>query len=138
MKIFFQALIITTMTLCSLNVHAASKLKTALEEKDTSVNGPVFYQLPEMVVNIRSLGKATRILKIKLNLELDSTDDITIVDKIKPRMINDFQVYLRHLYPDDFDGDQMTFLKDQLLVRANYTASPIKFKDVLFRGLLIQ
>ncbi len=100
--------------------------------------GPFFYELPEMVVNLQSTKRATRVLKIRLNLELDSEHDMEIVDKIKPRMLNEFQIYLRHLYADDINGRGIVTLKKELLARANYAAKPIKFKDVLFRGILVQ
>jgi flagellar FliL protein len=129
MRIIFQFLTAVAV-LWNVNAYASSEAEI--------VEGPVFYELPEMVVNLKSDGKAHKILKIKLNLELDSTDDLVIVEKIKPRMINEFQVYLRHLYADDFYGRQIEILKEELLTRANYAARPIKFKEVLFRGLLVQ
>jgi flagellar FliL protein len=101
-------------------------------------DGPYFYQLPEMVVNLRSDGRSLKILKIKLNLEVDSMRDFNFLEKIQPRVISEFQTYLRHLYADDFNGTNIDLLKSELLSRANYVAKPIKFRDVLFRSLLVQ
>lgn len=131
MKNLFK-IVAVVATLWSVNTYASSDDGEVIDE------GPVFYQLPEMVVNLQSDGRATKVLKIKLNLELDSNDDLVIIEKIQPRMINEFQVYLRHLYPDDFYGNQINLLKDELLTRANYAARPIKFKEVLLRGLIVQ
>lgn len=130
---FLKMVLVLVCGLMAWNPNVANA-----KEDEEAFEGPIFYEFPEMIVNLRSSGRAVKVLKIRLNLEMDSEEDIAIVDKIKPRMMNEFQLYLRHLYPEDLNGNRIKTLKEELLARANLAARPIKFKDVLFRGLLVQ
>ena len=56
-----------------------------------------------------------------------------------PRVIDNFQTYLRELRLDDLKGSAgMYRLREELLVRVNAAAAPAKIKDVLFKEMLVQ
>ncbi|MFX9073467.1 flagellar basal body-associated FliL family protein, partial [Acinetobacter baumannii] len=56
-----------------------------------------------------------------------------------PRIIDNFQVYLRELRLDDLKGSAgMYRLREELLLRVNMAAQPVKIKDVLFKEMLVQ
>jgi flagellar FliL protein len=55
----------------------------------------VFYDLPEILVNLNSAGRKQNFLKIRVSLELESPLDQPKVDAVMPRIIDNFQVYLR-------------------------------------------
>jgi flagellar FliL protein len=56
-----------------------------------------------------------------------------------PKIVDQFQVYLRELRASDMQGmDSIYRLREALLTRANAETSPIKIHDVLFRDILIQ
>jgi len=56
-----------------------------------------------------------------------------------PRIIDNFQVYLRELRIDDLKGSAgMYRLREELLTRVNAAAQPAKINAVLFKEMLIQ
>ncbi len=110
------------------------------EESDVS-RKVVFYDLPEMLVNMNTdtNSKKKTFLKIRVALELDSEEAAKAIEAILPRVIDNFQIYLRELRLDDLKGSAgILRLKEELLYRLNTTARPIKVRDVLFKELLIQ
>lgn len=98
-----------------------------------------FYDLPEMLVNLNSTGRRPSFLKIQVSLEIDNGADVTYLQKLNPRIIDTFQVYLRELRIDDLRGSAGIYrLREELLARVNATVQPIKVKDVLFKEMLVQ
>ena len=58
---------------------------------------------------------------------------------VMPRVVDGFQVYLRELRPEDFQGSAgMFLLRQELLRRVNLAARPVKVTDVLFREVIVQ
>jgi len=56
-----------------------------------------------------------------------------------PRILDNFQVYLRELRLDDLKGSAgMYRLREELLLRVNAAVQPVQVKDVLFREMLVQ
>ena len=99
----------------------------------------VFYELPEMLVNLNSGGKQTNYLRIRIALELESADATAKVEAVLPRVIDHFQVYLRELRIEDLNGSAgMVRLKEELLTRVNAATQGAKVNDVLFKEMLIQ
>lgn len=98
-----------------------------------------FYEVPEILVNLSSTGSANRYLKLKLNLEMSSEADMTSVERLMPRIVNDFQLYLRQLRVEDLQGASGVYrLREALLLRANQAAQPLQINDVLFKEILVQ
>jgi flagellar FliL protein len=99
----------------------------------------VFFPLEEIVVNIGSGGRDSSFLKVRINLELESPDDIPKIETVLPRIMDKFQVYLRELRLEDLKGAAgMYRLREELLSRVNNAAAPTKVNDVLFKEMLIQ
>ncbi len=99
----------------------------------------VFHDLPDMLVNIQGGGRQQSYLKLKVSLEIDDPTAIPKLDQLMPRIIDNFQVYLRELRPEDLAGSSgMYRLKEELLFRINAAVHPVKIKDVLFKEMLVQ
>jgi len=99
----------------------------------------VFFPLEELVVNLNTGGRKSTFLKIRVRLELASADDIPRVQSVMPRIMDNFQVYLRELRIEDLKGSAgMYRLREELLVRVNAAAAPAKVRDVLFKEMLVQ
>ncbi len=99
----------------------------------------VFYELPEMLVNINTEGRKSTFLKIKVALELEDEADIPKIEAVMPRVIDGFQVYLRELRIEDLKGSAgMYRLREELLTRVSAAVAPVKVKDVLFKEMLVQ
>ncbi|WP_288900615.1 flagellar basal body-associated FliL family protein [uncultured Sneathiella sp.] len=99
----------------------------------------VFYDLPEMLVNLNSGNSSSSFLKLGVSLELADEASIPDLELLIPRIIDNFQVYLRELRKEDLNGSQGVFrLKEELLMRINSSAAPVKVNDVLFKEMLVQ
>lgn len=99
----------------------------------------VFYNLPELLVNLNGQGRRSSFLKISLSLELDDANDIARVEAVLPRIVDAFQTYLREMRPEDLRGSAGLYrLREELLARVNNSAQPARVNDVLFKEMLIQ
>ena len=109
------------------------------EAKPVEAEDLVFYDLPEILVNLNTAGRKSSYLKIKVSLELEDPDAVPLLDARMPRIIDNFQVYLRELRIDDLQGSEGMFrLKEELLSRVNTAVKPVKVADVLFKEMLVQ
>jgi len=109
------------------------------DPKKAAAAKAVFYELPEMLVNLNSGGKQTNYLRIRIALELESAEATGKIEAVLPRVVDHFQVYLRELRIEDLNGSAgMVRLKEELLTRVNAAAQGAKVNDVLFKEMLIQ
>jgi flagellar FliL protein len=70
---------------------------------------------------------------------LESEEDILRITEIMPRIIDNFQVYLRELRVEDLKGSAgMYRLREELLTRVSAAAHPIRVNDILFKEMLVQ
>jgi flagellar FliL protein len=108
-------------------------------EGEAPAGAAVFYDLPEMMVNLNSSGRKPNFLKIKVALDVPSPEDIPKLEAVLPRVIDSFQVYLRELRIDDLKGSAgMYRLREELLTRVNAAIAPTKINAVLFKEMLVQ
>lgn len=100
--------------------------------------GPAFLKVPDLIVNLNSEGQP-RYLRLSVQLELANEADMKAVEAVLPRVIDQFQTYLRELRVQDLRGSKgMYRLQMELLSRVNAAAAPTEVKDVLFQEILIQ
>ncbi len=100
---------------------------------------PVFFDMDEMLVNLASTGAKPNYLKLKLSLELSSADDQKKLEEVLPRIVDQFQVYLRGVRVDDLQGSEgLQRLREELLMRARMAGKPVKIRDVLFKTVQVQ
>lgn len=98
----------------------------------------VFYDLPEMTVNLATDGRSTY-LKVRIALEVENRGMIEQIQPFLPRILDAFQIYLRELRPADLEGSAGLFrLKEELLRRINLSVYPAKVEGVLFKEILVQ
>jgi flagellar FliL protein len=99
----------------------------------------VFYDLPELLVNLNGAGRKASFLKMSISLELENQVDVARLQAVMPRIIDNFQVYLRELRIEDLKGSAGIYrLREELLLRVNAAAAPAKIDDVLFKEMLVQ
>jgi flagellar FliL protein len=112
---------------------------SAEDEKKAADAKAVFYELPEMLVNLNSGGKQTNYLRIRVALELENVEQVAKLEAVLPRIVDYFQVYLRELRLEDLNGSAgMVRLKEELLTRVSAAAQGAKVNDVLFKEMLVQ
>lgn len=110
------------------------------EEKEVVEAGPTtYYELPQMLVNLNNTGRKSNFLKIVVSLEVSGEDAPHVLDEALPRIVDNFQVYLRELRVEDLRGSAGVYrLREELLFRVNAAVEEIKVTDVLFKEMLVQ
>lgn len=100
---------------------------------------PVFYDMPEFLVNISTGSGPTRYLKMRVSLEIPSAEILEDIELLMPRVVDGFQVYLRELRPEDLEGSAaIVRMKEELLRRLNLAVEPHEVRDVLFKEVIVQ
>ncbi len=109
------------------------------DEQIISTGEVVFYDLQELLVNLNTGGRKSSFLKIRISLELEKAEDIPRIENVMPRIVDNFQTYLRELRIEDLKGSAgMYRLREELLARVRTAAAPAKINDVLFKEMLVQ
>ncbi|MDB5490856.1 MAG: flagellar basal body-associated FliL family protein [Micavibrio sp.] len=99
----------------------------------------VFLEIPNMLVNLSGPDDQPRYLRLKVQLEMGNDADLAAVKAVLPRVVDQFQTYLRELRIKDLRGSAGIYrLQMELLSRVNAAAYPTEVKDVLFQEILIQ
>ena len=102
-------------------------------------NSLVYYDLPDILVNLNTPDRRPSFLSISVSLELMSEEDVASVEHVMPRIIDNFQIYLRELQNDDLRGSAGLYrLREELLRRVNGAVGEVHVRDVLFREMLVQ
>ena len=123
--------------------HASEEKKDAKPDAHGAAPaGPadLYFKVPDLVVNLNNTGRSSpSFLKISILIELVHPEDLPAIEKIMPRIVDNFQVYLRELRLADLRGTSgIDRLREELLLRVGIAARPVQVKDVLFREMLIQ
>lgn len=106
---------------------------------DHGEGGGLFLEIPTILVNLSADDGTPRYLRLTVQLELHSSADYGAVEAVIPRVIDQFQTYLRELRVKDLRGSAGIYrLQMELLWRVNQASAPVKVKDVLFQEILIQ
>lgn len=120
-------------------IHSILGTEPESEIVDEAPEEVMFYDLPEMLVNLRAGGRQANFLKLRIALELKKTESIEALEELLPRVIDNFQVYMRELRIEDLDGSAGMFrIKEELLSRVNTAVYPIEVNDILFKEMLVQ
>jgi flagellar FliL protein len=108
------------------------------EEEKPKIAEPVFYDLPDFLVNL-SGPPPQHFLKMKVSLQVVDKEAATRLDAELPRVLDGFQVYLRELRPEDLDGSAgMLRIKEELLRRISLAIQPPIVSDILFKEVIVQ
>jgi flagellar FliL protein len=100
---------------------------------------PVYYELPEFLVNLTAAPGKVSFLKMSVTLELRDQASVAIVEASKPRIIDAFNTYLREVRPTDLAGSAGIFrLRGELMARINRTVEEGLVKDILFSQIIVQ
>jgi len=98
-----------------------------------------FLDIPNIIVNIQTPDTTAAYLKLSVSLELDKMEDKAAIEPVMPRIIDQFQGYLRELRVEDIRGSAGVMrLKEELLRRVNLAAAPTPVRDVLLKEMIVQ
>lgn len=108
-------------------------------EKPIEIQNFVYFDLPEIIVNLASSNRKNTFMKISISLQIEKEEEKAQLEKVTPRVVDKFQVYLRGLQVEDLQGSSGMFrLREELLARVNVVTAPVKIHDVLFKEILVQ
>ncbi|MDH5722220.1 MAG: flagellar basal body-associated FliL family protein [Alphaproteobacteria bacterium] len=102
--------------------------------------GSGFIAVPTMIVNlVDEDGETPRYLRLTVQLELQDPEEAVAIEAVIPRVVDQFQTFLRELRVRDLRGSAGIYrLQMELLRRVNQAAYPVEVKDILFQEILIQ
>ena len=101
--------------------------------------GARFLEIPDIIVNLNTPDGQPRYLRLSVQLEMKNQSDLNAVKAVMPRVVDQFQTYLRELRVRDLRGTAGIYrLQIELLARVNAAAYPVEVQDVLFQEILIQ
>jgi len=120
------------------SLFGPSQEELAAEQQQADSLGH-FFELEEMLVSMGRAGRKSSFLKLRISLELEKKEDEQRIKAVMPRIVDNFQVFLRGLRIEELQGSHGLYrVKEELLVRVNAAANPVKVKDVLFKEMLVQ
>ncbi|MCT8972828.1 flagellar basal body-associated FliL family protein [Microbaculum marinisediminis] len=100
---------------------------------------PVFFELPEMTVNLSSVDQRPQFLRVQIALEMKDRETKEAVEQVLPRVLDAFQVYLRELRSTDLQGSAGIYrLKEELVRRVNLAIHPAEIDNVVFKEIIVQ
>jgi flagellar FliL protein len=98
-----------------------------------------FFDMPDIVVNVQSADSTPAYLKLSVALELAVPEEKPALQTLMPRIVDQFQSYLRELRIDDLRGSAGVMrVKEELLRRVNVAAAPYPVRDVLLKEMIVQ
>ena len=122
-----------------LKPHDADKKDVAAHETPLTPPEVAFSDVPAITVNIQSNDGTPAYLQLSVSLELDNELEKAGMTALMPRLVDQFQAYLRELRLDDLKGSAGVLrLKEELLRRVNVAAAPYKVRDVLLKQMIVQ
>jgi flagellar FliL protein len=105
----------------------------------SKTGGVVFLEIPKMIVSLSSDDDQPRYLSLSVQLELESNADKSSVQAVMPRVVDQFQTFLRELRVQDLRGTKGLYrLKLELLGRVNAAAYPVEVKNILLQDMIVQ
>lgn len=116
--------------------HAEASASHAGGE-DEGVNA--YFDVPPIVVNLRSPDGQARFLKLHIMLVRAPGATNEAIQAKLPAIMDSYQPFLRELRPEDLAGSAAVFrIKEELLVRATQIAGSGVIKEVLIQDLVQQ
>ncbi len=99
----------------------------------------IFFDLPDLLVNLSGTDRQVHYLKLSLSLELDSQADVAQIQRMMPRIVDGFQAFLRELRLEDLRGSAGLYrVREELLRRITLIVRPTPIRDLLLREMLVQ
>ena len=105
----------------------------------TEGDGVYYVKLPQMLINFSTDDGRPAFLKLKLTLEAPDEDVAYAVEPELPKIMDQYQGFLRELRMDDISGSAGTArLRLELLRRVNLAIAPAQMNAVLIEEMLVQ
>lgn len=98
----------------------------------------VFLEMEPMTVSLSSGGRNS-FLELQIQLELEDDAAVQQVEAQRPRIMNEFTVFLRELRPEELNGSEGAYLvREELYRRVSQVVGPSRVRDLLLVKMLVQ
>ena len=98
-----------------------------------------FINVPDVMVNLKSNKQRPVFLKVSIVLEIHDPKIKEIIENLRPKIVDQMQIFLRDLDITDVTGaSNLERLRQELMVRVNNAVAPYKVHDVLIKDFLVQ
>jgi flagellar FliL protein len=98
----------------------------------------VFLEMEPMTVSLSSGGRNS-FLELQIQLELADDAAVSRVEAQRPRIMNEFTVFLRELRPEELNGSEGAYLvREELYRRVAQVVGPSNVRDLLLVKMLVQ
>jgi flagellar FliL protein len=99
----------------------------------------IYFDMPEMTVNLSASSERPQYLRVKVTLEMADANVQNAIKTAMPRVVDAFQVHLRELRAVDLEGSAGLYrLREELMRRINVAIAPAKIRAVLFKEVVVQ
>lgn len=137
-------LIVSFYSVFSQKINSADNLPYSIVNKpasdgENSEKTLIFYDLPEISVQVKNSAGGNDIAKIRLSVEISSIEDIKIVEGVMPQINDAVIAHTIELTSDELSGANGLYrLKDELLYRINLITDPVKVSNVNIKSFEVQ
>jgi len=98
-----------------------------------------YYKFEDMTVNLVSGGKKSRFFKLNLTVAVTQEADISVMESLSPRVLDNVTQYLRELRPEELAGTaNFHRMQENVLLRVRTAVAPILVTDALITMALVQ
>ena len=106
----------------------------------TAEDLPIYHEFPELTVDIKSKGRRTRFVRIRMMAELYHQENLKHLISIQPKVIDGFQTHLRSQTSKQLSGSEGTKAMRDIFVEITNHAMGARHKinTILFREILVQ
>ncbi|MDW3207979.1 MAG: flagellar basal body-associated FliL family protein [Alphaproteobacteria bacterium] len=99
----------------------------------------IFYEMEEMTVSLSGTGTRKNFLVLEVQLELEDPAAVQRMDQLRPKVVSEFNVFLRELRPEELNGSEGAYLvREELYRRVSQVLAPTPVKDLLLVKMLVQ
>ena len=99
----------------------------------------IFYPMEEITVSLSGTGTRKNFLVVEIQLELENQEAVTAVEQLRPKIVSEFNVFLRELRPEELNGSEGAYLiREELYRRVSQIVAPTPVKDLLLVKMLVQ
>ena len=112
-----------------------------VEEAKAPVIEPpgIFYEMEERTVSLSGTGTRKNFLVLEVQLELEDPAAVQRMDQLRPKVVSEFNVFLRELRPEELNGSEGAYLvREELYRRVSQVLAPTPVKDLLLVKMLVQ
>lgn len=102
-------------------------------------NKPLFFSVPDIIVNLNSPSPRPHFVNLKLTLEVSNAANLVEVENQLPRIVDSFNTYLREVRREDLQGSAGLYrLERELQLRLNKILGEGVVNDILFKEIIVQ